>query len=93
VTVKAFGMDSGQWPVAPGSESSHYARHGLSWRAFIGGAAAAAGPSLGSGLLWPVAASAWSAENTLGFSVKSDPSGPASIFGQLGCVRNRIFSG
>ena len=91
MTVKAFGMDSGQWPVAPGSESSHYARHGLSWRAFIGGAAAAAGPSLGSGLLWPVAASAWSAENA-GFSFKSDPSGMTSVFSRLGRVKNGISS-
>jgi len=90
--MKAFGMGSGGWPVAPGSESSHYALHWLFRRAFIGGAAAAARASLGSEPPWPVAASAWSAENTLGFSVKSDPSGPASIFGQLGCVRNRIFS-
>src|SRR6478735_8606728 len=73
--MKASGMDSGGWPVAPGSESSRYARHGLSRRAFIGGpAAAAAGPSLGSGLLWPVAAPAWSAENARGFGFKSDPS-------------------
>jgi hypothetical protein len=57
--MKAFGMDSGGWPVAPGSESSHYARHGLSRRAFTGGAAAAAaGAALGTGLLWPAAASA-----------------------------------
>ena len=60
--MEAFGMDSSGWPVAPGSESSsHYARHGPSRRAFIGGAAAvAAGASLGSGLLWPAAASAGS---------------------------------
>jgi hypothetical protein len=89
--MKAFGMDSGGWLVAPGSESSHYARHGLSRRAFIG-AAAAAGPSLGSGLLWPVAASAWSAENARGFSFRSDPSGTTSVFGQLSRVRNGIFS-
>jgi hypothetical protein len=90
--MKAFGMDSGGWPVAPCSESSHYARHGLSRRAFIGGAAAAAaGAWLGSGLLWPVTASAWSAENTLGFSFKSDPSGTTGIFGQIGRVRNGIF--
>jgi hypothetical protein len=58
--MQAFGMGSSGWPVASGSESSsHYARHGLSRRAFIGGAAAAtAGASLGSGLLWPAAASA-----------------------------------
>jgi hypothetical protein len=91
--MKTFGMDSGGWPVAPCSESSHYARHGLSRRAFIGGAApVSVGAWLGSGLLWPVTASAWSAENRLGFSFKSDPSGPASIFGQLGCVMNRILS-
>jgi hypothetical protein len=57
--MEASGMDSSGWPVLPGSESSHYARHGLSRRAFVGGAAAAAaGASLGSGLLWPAAASA-----------------------------------
>jgi hypothetical protein len=56
----AFGMDSSGWPVPPGFESSsHYARHGLSRRAFVGGAAAVAtGASLGSGLLWPTVASA-----------------------------------
>ncbi len=53
-------MDINGWPVPPGSgSSSHYARHELSRRALIGGAAAAAvGTSLGSGLLWPTAASA-----------------------------------
>ena len=57
--MDAFGVDSSGWPVPPGSESSsHYARHGPSRRDFIGGAAAAAGASLGSGLLWPAAASA-----------------------------------
>jgi hypothetical protein len=59
--MEASGMDSSGWPVLPGSESSsHYARHELSRRAFVGGAAAAvaAGASLGSGLLWPAAASA-----------------------------------
>ena len=55
-------MDSSGWPVAPGlKSSSHFARHALSRRAFMGGAAAAAaGASLGSGLLWPAAASAGS---------------------------------
>ena len=85
MTMETFGMDSSGWPVAPGSQSSsHFARHGLSRRAFIGGAAAAAaGPSLGSGLLWPVAR---------GFSFKSDPSGTTSVFGQLSRVRNGVFS-
>jgi hypothetical protein len=58
--MQAFGMDSSGWPSAPGSgSSSHYARHGPSRRVFISGAAAVtAGASLGSGLLWPAAASA-----------------------------------
>jgi hypothetical protein len=57
--MEAFGMDSSGRPVAPGSESSRYARHRLSRRAFTGGAAAAAaGASLRTGLLWPTAASA-----------------------------------
>jgi len=48
-------MDAKGWPVPPGlASSSHYARHALSRRAFIGGTAAAAtAVSLGSGLLWP----------------------------------------
>lgn len=51
--------DSSGWPVPPDSPSSHFARHRLSRRAFIGGAAAAAtGASLGTGLLWPAAGSA-----------------------------------
>ena len=59
--MEAFGMDSSGWPIPPGSKPSHHARHGPSRRAFIGGtAAAAAGASLGSGLLWPAAASAGS---------------------------------
>jgi hypothetical protein len=64
-------MDSSRWAVPPDSlSSSHYARHALSRRAFVGGAAAAAaGASLGSGLLWPAAASA----KTLGSSVAPRP--------------------
>jgi hypothetical protein len=72
--MEAFGMDSSGWPVPPGSESSsHYARHALSRRAFIGGAAAAAaGASLGSGMLWPATASAGS------FSVPPPRPSPAT---------------
>ena len=57
--MEAFGVDSSGWPVPPGpTSSSHFARHRLSRRTFIGGAAAAAaGASLGSGLVWPAAAS------------------------------------
>jgi hypothetical protein len=35
----------------------------------------------------------WSATNASGFSFKSHPSGTTSFFGQLGHVRNGIFSG
>jgi hypothetical protein len=35
----------------------------------------------------------WSATSATGFSFKSDPSGTRSIFGQLGHVRNGVFSG
>ena len=35
----------------------------------------------------------WSATNASGFSFKSNPSGTTSFFGQLGHVRNGIFSG
>jgi hypothetical protein len=58
-TMPHFRLESGGWPVASGSpSSSHYARHALSRRAFIGSTAAAGGASLGSGLLWPAAGSA-----------------------------------
>jgi hypothetical protein len=91
--MEASGMDgNGWWPAAPGSESSHPARHGLSRRAFTGDAAAAAAASLDNGLLWPAAASAWSAEKAAGFSFKSDPSGTTSVFSRLGRVTSGIFS-
>jgi hypothetical protein len=49
-----FRMDSTGSPVPFDSlASSHHARHGLSRRAFIGGAAAATGATLGSGILSP----------------------------------------
>jgi hypothetical protein len=57
--MQAFGMDSSGWPVpAHPLSASHHVRHGLSRRAFVGGAAAATGASLGSGMLWPAAGSA-----------------------------------
>jgi hypothetical protein len=34
----------------------------------------------------------WSAKNAMGFRFRSDPSGTTSFFGQLGRVRNGIFS-
>jgi hypothetical protein len=57
--MQALRMVSSDWPVPFNSESSsHYDRHRISRRAFIGGAAAATGASLGSGLLTPAAGSA-----------------------------------
>lgn len=54
-----FPGDSGNWPSLFSSpSSSHHARHGLSRRVFLGGAAAATGASLGSGLLWPATGAA-----------------------------------
>jgi len=64
--MESFRLDSSGWPVLSNSlSSSHHARHGLSRRGFIGGAAtaAAAGASLGSGLLWPTAGSATALSN------------------------------
>jgi hypothetical protein len=91
--MKESGTDgSRRWPAAPGSGSSHHARHGLSRRAFIGDAAAAVGAWLDDGLLSPAAASAWSADKDAGFSFKSDPSGTTSVFSQFGRVKNGIFS-
>jgi len=61
--MQAFHADSSGQPVAFGSiSSSHHARHGFSRRAFIGGAAAATGATLGSGLLSPAAALAWQSQ-------------------------------
>jgi hypothetical protein len=86
--MEVFGMDSSGWPVAPGSESSsHHARHGFSRRAFIGGAAAAAaGASLGSGLVWPAAASAGS------FSVPP-PKPTTATFTVGGVTFHNVFPG
>src|ERR1700748_2851963 len=61
--MQAFHTDSSGWPVAFGSMSSlHHARHRISRRAFIGGAAVATGATLGSGLLSPAAALAWQSQ-------------------------------
>src|SRR6516164_11042620 len=57
--MQSFRIDSSEWPGPSFSPSSdHYARHRLSRRAFIGGAAAVTGVTVGSGLLWPAAGSA-----------------------------------
>ena len=61
--MPAFRTDSSGSPVPfDAMSSSHYARHGFSRRAFVGGAAAATGAALGSGLLSPVAALAWNSQ-------------------------------
>ena len=61
--MQAFHADSGGSPVPFESIlSPHHARHGFSRRAFVGGAAAATGAALGSGLLAPTAALAWNAQ-------------------------------
>jgi hypothetical protein len=58
--MQLFHTDSSGSPVPFDAMSSpHYARHGFSRRAFVGGAAAATGAALGSGLLSPAAALAW----------------------------------
>ena len=62
--MQSFRIDSSGWPGLDFSASSaHYARHRLSRRAFIGGAAAATGVTVGSGLLWPAAGSAVARRN------------------------------
>ncbi len=62
--MQSFDIDSSGWSGLSFSPSSaHYARHRLSRRAFIGGAAAATGVTVGSGLLWPAAGSATARRN------------------------------
>src|SRR5262249_59652976 len=62
--MRSFRIDSSGWPSPDFSPSSaHYDRHRLSRRAFIGGAAAATGVTVGSGLLWPAAGSAVARRN------------------------------
>ena len=49
-------------------------------------------PGSSGQLLMSTATMKWSAENAQGFRFRSHPSGTTSIFGQLGRVRNGIFS-
>ena len=61
--MQAYHTDSSGSPVPFDSIlSPHHARHGFSRRAFVGGAAAATGAALGSGLLSPAAALAWNSQ-------------------------------
>lgn len=57
--MQAFQVDTSLWPVPPDSvPSSHHARHMISRRALIGGAAGAVGAALATGVLWPATGSA-----------------------------------
>jgi hypothetical protein len=65
----------------------------IRWLGPATGRSAVTSPPGSSGrLLMSPATMRWSAENALGFSFKSHPSGTTSVFGQLGRVRNGIFS-
>jgi hypothetical protein len=63
------------------------------WTGPATGRSAVTSPPGSSGrLLMSPATMKWSAENAQGFSFRSNPSGTTSVFGQLGRVRNGIFS-
>jgi hypothetical protein len=65
----------------------------IRWLGPATGRSAVTSPPGSSGqLLMSPATMKWSAENAQGFSFKSDPSSTTSVFGQLGRVRNGIFS-
>ena len=65
----------------------------IRWLGPATGRSAVTSPPGSSGrLLMSPATMKWSATNAQGFSFKSDPSGTTSVFGQLGRVRNGIFS-
>ena len=65
----------------------------IRWLGPATGRSAVTSPPGSSGrLLMSPATMRWSAQNAQGFSFKSDPSGTTSVFGQLGRVRNGIFS-
>jgi len=50
------------------------------------------GPPTARGPITSPVTGRWSAKNAQGFRFRSHPSGTTSIFGQLGRVRNGIFS-
>ena len=65
----------------------------IRWLGPATGRSAVTSPPGSSGrLLMSPATMRWSAQNALGFSFKSNPSGTTSFFGQLGRVRNGIFA-
>ena len=65
----------------------------IHWLGPATGPTAVTSPAGSSGrLLMSPVTMRWSAQNALGFSFKSNPAGTTSFFGQLGRVRNGIFS-
>ena len=65
----------------------------IRWLGPATGRSAVTSPPGSSGrLLMSPVTMRWSAQNAQGFSFKSNPSGTTSFFGQLGRVRNGIFS-
>jgi hypothetical protein len=65
----------------------------IRWLGPATGRSAVTSPPGSSGqLVMSPATMRWSAQNALGFSFKSNPSGTTSFFGQLGRVRNGIFA-
>jgi hypothetical protein len=65
----------------------------IRWLGPATGRSAVTSPPGSSGqLLMSPVTMRWSAQNALGFSFKSSPAGTTSFFGQLGRVRNGIFS-
>jgi hypothetical protein len=65
----------------------------IRWLGPATGPSAVTSPPGSSGqLVMSPATMRWSAQNALGFSFKSNPSGTTSFFGQLGRVRNGIFA-
>jgi hypothetical protein len=65
----------------------------IRWLGPATGRTAVTSPAGSSGrLLMSPVTMRWSARNALGFRFKSNPAGTTSFFGQLGRVRNGIFS-
>ena len=65
----------------------------IRWLGPATGRSAVTSPPGSSGrLLMSPATMRWSAQNAQGFRFKSNPAGTTSVFGQLGRVRNGIFS-
>jgi hypothetical protein len=78
-----------QHPVSVGATVSF----DLRWLGPASGPSQVTSPAGSSGqLVMSPVTGRWSAKNATGFRFRSDPSGTTSFFGQLGHVRNGIFS-